>query len=356
LDLSATANRLALRELHAARGAVFEEELGFCVPAFYGPLSKEAIQGEYVAATQDAAIVDLSDRGILVVRGPDRQKFLNNILSNDILGRAPGSGCLASMMTIKGHILALMRVLVGADAVLLEMPLSCLKTVEEGLLRYRVAAPVRFSSASSAVFGFLGPRASERLQELGLPAPSGDEDHALGQIDGAEVLVARASDIPRAGYALHVQEEAAGRAFEALSTKARPLGRRTLDALRVEEGKPWYGSDVTEDNLLHETGLVGKYHSPAKGCYVGQEVIARLEARGGNVNKLIRGIRLSTEAKRGSSLLSESKEVGRVTTGAFSPRLGPIALAYVHRSHCAPGQTLEVEGAPATIVNLPFPS
>ena len=107
---------------------------------------------------------------------------------------------------------------------------------------------------------------------------------------------------------------------------------------------------MTEENLLHETGLVAECHSPAKGCYVGQEVVARLEARGGNVNKALRGLRLSAPAAAGATVHAGGREVGRVTTAAVSPRLGPIALAYVHRGHFASGTAVEVDGAPATVV------
>ena len=112
---------------------------------------------------------------------------------------------------------------------------------------------------------------------------------------------------------------------------------------------------MTEDNLLHETGLVNEYSSFNKGCYLGQEVVARLDARGGHVNKALRGLRLSVPAPKGALVLAAGKEVGRVTTSAFSPRLGPIALAYVHRSHFAPGTELEVAGAVATVVDS-FPA
>ena len=114
--------------------------------------------------------------------------------------------------------------------------------------------------------------------------------------------------------------------------------------------RPWWGSDVTEENLLHETGLVGECHSPAKGCYVGQEVVARLEARGGNVNKALRGLRLQAPVASGAPLTAEGKEVGRVTTASVSPRLGPIALAYVHRNHFAPGTAVRAGEVPATVV------
>jgi len=128
---------------------------------------------------------------------------------------------------------------------------------------------------------------------------------------------------------------------------ASAIGPDTLDALRVEDGVPWYGPDVTEASLLHETGLVARYHSPTKGCYVGQENIARLEARGGRVNKSLRGLRLTAPAAAGDAILFEGAEVGRVTTAAVSPRLGPIAMGYVHRSRADAGTRVEVGGAPA---------
>src|SRR6185436_5215982 len=130
---------------------------------------------------------------------------------------------------------------------------------------------------------------------------------------------------------------------------ALPIARETFDVLRIEDGRPWYGADVTEDHLLHETGLLREYHSSSKGCYIGQEVVARLEGRGGHVNKKVCGLRLAVPASAGAPVTTDGREVGRVTTAAVSPRLGPIALAYVHRSHFEPGTTLEVAGSPATV-------
>jgi folate-binding protein YgfZ len=124
--------------------------------------------------------------------------------------------------------------------------------------------------------------------------------------------------------------------------------------MRIEQGRPWYGVDVTEENLLHETGLVREYHSPSKGCYVGQEVIARLDARGGHVNKRLCGLRLSAPAAAGATIRAEGRDVGRVTTAGVSPRLGPVAMGYVHRSAFEPGTGVEVGGAAASVAALPL--
>ena len=310
----------------------------------------------YAAARQGAALVDLPDRGVLAVTGALRQKFLHGVLSNDVLGLLPGQGRRAALMDAKGHLLAFMRVLVGQTEAWLEVAGKRTDVVEERLTFYRVAAPVRFHRRPVEVLALLGPRARDVLARMGCAVPDLEPDaHVAGAVAGQPVLVARAGDMPAGGYVLHAESAAAAAAAAALEgAGAVPIDRETLDVLRIEDGRPWYGPDITEDNLLHETGLLGEYHSPTKGCYVGQEVIARLDARGGNVNKMMRGLRLSAPARAGLAVAFEGKDVGRVTTAGVSPRLGPVAMGYVHRSRSEPGATVEVDGAAATVVTLPF--
>lgn len=303
------------------------------------------------AGAEGASLVLLGERGVLAVTGPQRQKFLHAMLSNDVAALAPGQGCLAALMDVKGHLLALLRVLVAEDAILLETNRDRLPVVEATLVRYRVAAPVRFAAAPSSVLAVLGEAAHGLVGgELGPP-----QAHARRTLGGHEVRVARASDLPGPGYVVHAPPEAAGAVHGALAAGgALPLDRAELDTRRVERGRPWYGPDVTEDNLLHETGLLAEYHSHSKGCYVGQEVVARLEGRGGHVSRALRGLRLEAKAAAGSSITEGGKEVGRVTTAGVSRALGPIAMGYVHRSAFAPGTAVQVDGRPATVAALPL--
>jgi tRNA-modifying protein YgfZ len=312
---------------------------------------------EYAAAREGSAVVDVPGRGILAVTGPQRIKFLHNIVSNDLQSRRPGQGTRAGIMDVKGRLLALLRALVTDDAVLLEMPAERLDVIEALLVHYKVAAPVRFARRPLAALGVLGPDAADTLRAAGieLPPEMGPEDHVAGSLGAAAVRVARASDFPARGFVVHAAPEDLAAARKALaSAGARPIGSDTLDVLRVEDGRPWYGPDVTEENLLHETGLVAEYHSPSKGCYVGQEVIARLEARGAHVNKMLRGLRLQAPVETGAVVRAEGKDVGVVTTSGVSPRLGPIAMAFVHRSRAEPGSAVEVEGRPAVVALLPL--
>ncbi len=306
---------------------------------------------EYAAAREGAGLLDLSERGVLEATGPQRQKFLQGMLSHDVQGRGPGQGCLAALLTVKGHVLVLLRALVEKDAVLLEMPADRLEVVERTLNHYKVAAPVRFKARPGLVLGLVGPKAAAALRAVGAEAPPAEaEAHLLTAIDGHSVLVARASDLPGGGFVVYAALQNAASVREALGREAQTVGPATLDTLRVEALRPWYGYDVTEDNLLHETGLVAECASFTKGCYIGQEVVARLDARGGNVNKALRGLVLTAPVERGALVVAEDREVGVVTTAAVSPRRGPLALAYVHRSHYTDGAVVRVGDARATVV------
>jgi folate-binding protein YgfZ len=309
------------------------------------------LAAEYEAALDGVGLADLAERDVLVASGPNRQGFLQGMLSHDVEACAAGQGCRATLMNARGRVRFLLRVLVEGNAVRLETDAAGLPSLRQALELYRVAAPVRFEHEPTRVLGLLGLEASALLGRMGIAAPTSPEAHARAELAGQEVVVARAGDLPGGGFVLHASPEHAPRAWKALAEAgARPVGREALDARRVEDLRPWYGFDITEENLLHETGLLDELRSTTKGCYVGQEVVARLDARGGHVNKALRRLRLSAPTAPGSPVLAEEKEVGRITTPATSPRYGPIALGWVHRSHFDPGQELSVAGAPATVV------
>ncbi|HSD67623.1 MAG TPA: glycine cleavage T C-terminal barrel domain-containing protein, partial [Vicinamibacteria bacterium] len=181
--------------------------------------------------------------------------------------------------------------------------------------------------------------------------PAEAESHVAASLGGQAVRVARAGDLPGGGFVVHASPEGVRGAWDALAVAgARPVGLQALDLRRIEAFRPWWGDDVTEENLLHETGLVAECASFAKGCYVGQEIVARLDGRGGNVNKALRGLRLEAPVVAGAPVTVGGKGVGRVTTAGVSPLLGPIALAYVHRDHFAAGTAVEAGGIAATVV------
>jgi folate-binding protein YgfZ len=310
-----------------------------------------ASEREYRAGREAAGFVTLA-RGTIEVTGPKRQDFLHAMLSNDVKGRRPGEGCRAASMSAKGSLQAFLRVLVDASVVVLETELERLELVRRTLEHHKVGAPVRFATRPLSVLGVLGPRAGEVLMAAGAaPLPEALDSHRETQVGELPVRLVRAGDLPGGGFVLHTAPEQAEGVRKALeSAGALVLGTQALDALRIEALCPWYGTDVGEDNLLHETGLVSVLHSATKGCYVGQEVIARLEGRGGHVSKALRGLRLGAPASPGTAVTADGKDTGWLTTCAVSPRLGPIAMGYVHRSHFAPGSEVAVGGVAARVV------
>ncbi len=336
---------LPLYDAHAKAGARFAERRGRPVVASYGDAA-----GEYAALREGAAVVDLPTRGVLEAAGPVRLNFLQGMLTNDVAGRSPGQGCRAALLSARGAVRALVRALVDKDVVLLETDLDRVLPLQQGLEFYRVAAPVRFTPRPAAVLAVAGREAEAVLRRAGVEPPAEAESHVAASLRGQPVRVARAGDLPGGGFVLHASPEGAGSAWDAVvGAGARPAGFDALDVRRVEAFRPWWGDDVTEENLLHETGLVPECVSFHKGCYVGQEIVARVDARGGHVNKALRGLRLQQPAAPGAAVTVGGKNVGRVTTAGASPRLGPIALAYVHRDHLAAGTAVEADGRPATV-------
>ncbi len=341
----ASPSDLPLYDAHREAGARFAERRGQPVVATYGDAA-----GEYAALREGAALLDLPTRGVLEATGPVRLKFLQGMLTNDVAGRSPGQGCRAALLSARGAVRALVRALVDADAVRLETDVDRVLPLQQGLEFHRVAAPVRFAPRPLAVLGLAGGEAEAVLRRAGVEPPAEAESHVAASLAGQPVRVARAGDLPGEGFVLHASPEGARAAWDALvRAGARPAGFDALDVRRIEAFRPWWGDDVTEENLLHETGLVPELVSFHKGCYLGQEVVARLDARGGHVNKALRGLRLGQPVAPGAAVTAGGKNVGRVTTAGESPRLGAIALAYVHRDHFAAGTVVEVDGRPATV-------
>ena len=307
---------------------------------------------------QEAGWIKLGRLGLIRVGGPHRVKFLHNLLSNDITSLTPGHSRLAALMNLKGQQVAWMRVLAEADALICELPLSVREIVVDTFIHYKVGAPVRFEKPDATIFGLFGARAAETLRSLGLEAvPEQFETFAATEAKGGPLRVSRGRDMPASGFTLHRNPAGAAVLDEALRAMlGEPISENSLETLRVEEGIPWHGVDVTEENLLHETGQLALYHSSTKGCYLGQEVVARLEGRGGNVNKHLRGLKLSAAATAGAEVTDDDKVIGRVTSVGQSPEFGAIAMGFVHRSHADPGTPVRVNGALARVVALPFAS
>jgi folate-binding protein YgfZ len=200
-----------------------------------------------------------------------------------------------------------------------------------------------------SIVSLIGPR-SEEVVESGLGARLPGDEHSLTQVAGGAFAV-------RTNLGIDViadGDEAAEIRERLLSAGAQPVSLDAAEIVRIESGRPRHGLDMTEDNLPAEAGIVERSVSFTKGCYVGQEPVARMHYKG-HPNRHLRGLRLSQQADPGASLLSSDREVGRVTSTGVSPALGPVALALVRRE-VLPGDEVSVGpgGSAATIVELPF--
>jgi tRNA-modifying protein YgfZ len=291
---------------------------------------------DYELVTQSAGLVDRSDRAKFMVRGSEAADFLQGQVSNDVEALEPGSGCYATVLSHKGKLRTDLRVLRGEDWFWLDTEAIGHVVLEHMLRTYSVGRDVRYEdlTESRALLSLVGPAARERLD-----APPQEEEHSFVPGEhGLYVATLLGIDvICEPGTALDVE----------------PVSDEAAECVRIEAGRPRLGFDMDSETMPQEAGINERAVSFTKGCYVGQETVARLHYRG-RPNRHLRGLRLSEPAERGAEIALDGKAVGRLGSTCVSPRLGPIALALVRRE-AEPGATVEVGGAPAEVVGLPFP-
>ena len=312
---------------------------------------------------QAAAIVE-KPFGRLQLRGADRRAYLQGLLTNDIAALTPGSGCYAAMLTAQGRMITDMRVLELGDAVLLDVPRELTAPVRDHLDRFIFSEDVQVEdvSESRAEIGLYGPRALEALKEASLEGTAPDAVHASTRVRvaGRDAIAVRSDDVGVPGFDLIVDAADAAAVTAALAAAGAVVAdAAAVEAVRVESGRPWFGFDMDADAIPLEAGLEERAISRSKGCYVGQEVIVRVQDRGhGRVARRLVGLTFDPDAPvplHGATIESGGREIGRVTSATRSPLLcRPIALGYVHRDFVGPGTQVEVGPAQASVTELPF--
>jgi tRNA-modifying protein YgfZ len=297
----------------------------------------------YRALTEASGVVDRSERGKLALTGSEAKAFLHGQVTNDIEGLEPGRGCYAAFLTHKGKMLGDLRVLDLGDELLLDTERSALQGLFNMIRRYKLGMDVELHKRTLelGLLSLIGPQA----ETFGLES---EHDNRRAEIAGHPVVLVR-TDV-----GLDVFMPADAKAAVAADLGVPEVDEATAEIVRVEHGRPRYGLDLDEGVIPQEAGLNDRAVSFTKGCYVGQETVARLHYRG-KPNRHLRGLRLSAPATTGDELRLGEKVVGRVGSVVVSPVHGPIALALVRRE-AAPGNTLAVaDGAlTAEVVALPF--
>jgi tRNA-modifying protein YgfZ len=313
--------------------------------------STDALSAEYRALTEHCGLLDRSERGKLALAGPDAKGFLQGQVSNDIEALAPGTGCYAAFLTPKGKMLGDLRVLDADGELLLDTERSALQELFNMIRRFSIGYDVELQKRTleRGLLSLIGPEAAALARADGLA--EAEHSHTRVTVAGVEALAIR-TDL---GVDLLCDAADTERLSEALvEAGALPVSNQAAEIVRIEYGRPRYGVDIDDTVIPQEAGLNERAVSFTKGCYVGQETVARLHYRG-KPNRHLRGLRLSAQAEPGAPITFGGKSVGTVASVATSPRLGPIALALVRRE-APPGSSVSVgaEGAPAEVVELPF--
>lgn len=314
------------------------------------------ITEEYHALREGCGLARRVSVGRLEVLGADRLRFLNAYLTCDVKGLAPGEGAYGFFTNPKGGILSDAVVLALEDRLWLQLPPGQEQAIAGHLRKYILADRVEVRGLEDMQPLFLvGPGATDALGGAEMPSP-GDWRHLRARVHGTEVELQRAGRMGTEAWALWVSASIRDPLVETLLDwpGVTTVGSEALEILRVEAGIPRFGRDFGSENFPQETGAEEAV-SYTKGCYLGQEVVARIHYRGG-VQKVLRGLVFEAPPAPGTPLLFEGREVGTVTSAVDSIALGrPAGLAIVHRRGAEPGTRLNLpDGGTAEVRELPF--
>lgn len=312
---------------------------------------------EHVDST---GFLDRSQVSRLELTGADRVRFLNGRITCDIAPLSAGEGIYGFLPQIKGRILADVKVIALEESLWLELPPGKGDEITDHLSKYILFDDVELRPLDRVPVSLVG---SQALSALDAELPESPLAHISTRVLGIELQAVREFDAGPPGSPAPVltlwisQGDAESLLGKLKDEGLRPLAPETWERLRVESGRPLFGQDYGENNFPQETGL-GDAVSYTKGCYLGQEVIARIHYRGG-VNKHLRGLRFegdrgSEAGPQGKAVLEGDREAGKVTSFALSETLGTIGLAVLHK-RVEPGTQVEIEGGgSAEVVELPF--
>jgi tRNA-modifying protein YgfZ len=323
-------------------------------------------QDEYRTIREGAAIGSVGQRRQIAVAGKDRATYLQGLLTNDILALGPGTGCYAAWLTPQGRMLTDLHVLESGAMILLDVPAETLEATLQRLEQFIFTEDVQIASLSESLSGVWlhGPQAAALVDRvLGLSektgaAPSEWPDYRVSSadFDASPVSVVRIDQLGVPGFCVYVERVQEPPLVAALEREgAVTVSAEAIESARIEAGYPRFGIDMTDDTIPLEAGIEDRGISTTKGCYVGQEVIIRVLHRGqGRVVRRLVGLRIDgAPPSRGARLYAADRDIGFVTSAAESPRLGTIALGYVHRDFLAPGTKLEAQAvsgrSPATV-------
>jgi folate-binding protein YgfZ len=309
----------------------------------------DSLAAEHRALTEACGLVDRSDRGKLALTGSEAKAFLHGQVTNDVESLVPGTGAYAAFLSHKGKMQGDLRILDVGDELLLDTERSALQGLFNMIHRYKLGMDVEVHKRTleTGLLSLVGPDARRIAGAEALPAT--EHANARAELGGRAVVLA-ATD---AGVDVFASAADVGAVREALmAAGALPVGEDAAEIVRVERGRPRWGRELDDTVIPQEAGLNERAVSFTKGCYVGQETVARLHYRG-KPNRYLRGLRLARPVAVGTPLALGERTVGAIGSSVVSPTHGPIALAIVRRE-AEPGATIDAGGVAAEVVALPF--
>ena len=356
--------RTPLHNAHTALGATFitnhnDWEL---VAHFANPIE------EHHAVRTGAGIIDLSYRGRFWLTGEDRATFLHRINSNDVEGLEVGEGNCATMLTNRGKIISDMKVCAFEDGIGITTNAETTEILFKELDKYIIADDVNLEDCTdrTGVIATHGPKSMHLVHTcLGIDVTGLREYHSVcHEVDGRSIACTRSDETGEIGYELYVAAESMGWLWDTLLATgrefdAKPIGLTALNSLRIEAGIPRYGAELTDSVIPLEAELEHAIDFE-KGCYIGQEIVARMKYRG-HPNRLLRGfeIECDTPPAQNDLIFGNDKEIGWITSAVSSPSLDKtIALGYVRMAYTDAGSKVKImagdEAVNATVAVLPF--
>jgi folate-binding protein YgfZ len=331
-------------------------------------MMNHALSTDYSAVRDGGAgVIDLSSRGRLLISGSEAVMFLNGLITNDMKTLALNEWMPAVFPNVQGRLLAAVRILHRHDGFLIDTERTTLETVSQLLSRFTLAGDFHVTELTkeTAMLSLQGKNSAAVLHQVFGDMTTDAERRKIFTTklkDDGNLNIIRATHTAEDGFDLFIDARESQAVRDSLvNAGAQTLGPATLDVLRIEAGIPLYGIDMDETNVVTETNLDDAVNF-TKGCYIGQEIIARIKYRG-HVAKKLAGVILEGDAsvENGAKILSpDDKEIGRVTSFTFSPQLErTIALAYVKYDYLQPGTSVRIVAAgsqevAATVAELPF--
>jgi tRNA-modifying protein YgfZ len=300
-------------------------------------LDTDTLSAEHRALTEFCGLVDRSERGKLALTGREAKEFLTGQVTNDIVALVPGGGCYAAFLTPKGKMLGDLRVLDLGGELFVDTERSTLQALFDMIRRFKIGYEVQLHKRTleRGLLSLIGP---DSVNVAGITAlPDAEHANVPVSIDDLPALAVRTdTGVDLICDAAHT----AALARTLCERGAVPVSEQAAEIVRVERGRPRYGIDLDDTVIPQEAGLNERAVSFTKGCYVGQETVARLHYKG-RPNRHLRGLRLSEPVPPGLELLLDGRVVGRLRSAVVSPAHGPIGLALVRRE-VTPGMSVRV--------------